>query len=70
MPSVPPSVAPTGQEPCAPVEVCGPCAGIGAELRCLFGAVDTAPLPRSLADLFAAVEARACKPAPGSRFKS
>lgn len=60
MPSEPPRVA-VPIEPCAPAEVDAPCAGIGRELRCAFGDLSAAPLPRRLADLFAALEANCAK---------
>ena len=61
MPSESPRIAlPT--EPCAPVEVDAPCAGIGRELRCAFGDLSAAPLPGRLADLLAALEACATRP--------
>ena len=56
MPSEPSRIA-FAKGPCPPSEVDGPCAVIGAELRCVFGDLSAAPLPGRLADLFAALEA-------------
>ena len=66
MPSESPRVA-VPIEPCPPAEVGAPCAGIGRELRCIFGDLSATPLPGRLADLCAALDADREKGVAGRR---
>ena len=66
MPSEP-SRAAVPIQPHPPAELDSACAGIGRELRCVFGDLSATPLPGRLADLCAALEADCAKGAPARR---